>query len=113
MYSQGLYEVEGKTLKYPFFILPELKEDYIVGIDFIKTFQLHLCLKHHHFHWQPTCPQENLRTISCTKEIFLPPNSTSLIPVQIEAQSTDKTNRCLIAEINLPLDNRSPITNSS
>jgi hypothetical protein len=106
MYSQGLYEVEmrveGKTLRYPFFVIPELKEDFIVGIDFIKTFQLHLCLKHHHFHWQPTCPQENLRTIYCVKETFLPPNSTSLLQIQVDKDLGDDTNMCLIAEISLP-----------
>lgn len=105
MFSQGRYEieieVEGKTLTYPFYVLPKLHEDFIVGIDFIKTFELHLCFKHNHFHYEPSCPIENSRNILSCKETYLPPNGSALIQVNIETQPQDEPNLCMVAEINI------------
>lgn len=103
--NDGLFELEleinGKTIKYPFHILPNLHENFIIGIDFIKKFELNLCLKHLHFHWNNQCPKDHTYPISSCKEIILPPNSTCLIPIQVKTPPAIETNICLLTEIHV------------
>jgi hypothetical protein len=73
-----------------------------IGIDFISAFELHLCLKHNHFHFQNRCPIKNNHIISTVKETFFPANCSSLVQINVSSEETRQPNICLLAEVQVP-----------
>jgi hypothetical protein len=73
---RGQYEfdlkVGNKTLTHQFYVIPDLNEPLILGIDFIQKYQLWYCPKNHSFAWegQPNWGQGHLKV--CNTTIILP-----------------------------------------
>jgi hypothetical protein len=108
LYSEGTFQITmktlGKTITYPFIVLPHLHKSFIIGIDFISALELHLCLKHKHFHFQNRCPIENNHTISTVKETFLPANCSSLVQINVSSEEIRQPNICLLTEVQFQPD---------
>ncbi len=100
MYSEGTFLINmtvlGKSISYPFHVLPHQHESFIIGIDFISEFELHLCLKHNHFYFHNRCPIETNHIISTSKDTFLPANCSSLVQVNISSDEIRQPNSCFV-----------------
>jgi len=69
---RGLYEfnlrIGDKILAHQFYVIPELNEPLILGIDFIQKHQLWYCPKNRSFVWegQPNWGQGHLKVCNAT-----------------------------------------------
>jgi hypothetical protein len=69
---RGLYEfnlkVDKKFIKHKFYVIPDLNEPLILGIDFIQQHQLWYCPKNKSFAWegQPNWGQGHLKVCQAT-----------------------------------------------
>ena len=103
--SIGMYripiQIEGKLIQTTFQVLPKLHENFILGIDFIKEKQLHLCIRHHQFHWDDECPLDHDRRLIVKEEITIPPQASKLCKVQV-IDANDQEEMNYVAEISIP-----------
>ncbi len=101
---RGLYEfaftLNGKQIKHPCYVIPDLNEPLILGIDFIQHHQLWYCPKNKSFAWenQPNWGQGHLKICSAT---VIPSLSVAYIKasVRTESGSLPAENNICIANI--------------
>jgi hypothetical protein len=98
---RGLYEftfnVNSKLIKHQCYVIPELNEPLILGIDFIKQHQLWYCPQNKSFAWdgQPNWGQGQLKVCNAT---VVPPLSVAYIKATIRTESGSlpaKNNLCI------------------
>ena len=86
---RGLYEfnlrIGDKFLTHQFYVIPELNEPLILGIDFIQKHQLWYCPKNRSFAWegQPNWGQGHLKVCSAT---VIPPLSVAYLKASIRTE---------------------------
>jgi len=86
---RGLYEfnlkIGDKVLAHQFYVIPELNEPLILGIDFIQKHQLWYCPKNRSFAWegQPNWGQGHLKVCSAT---VIPPLSVAYLKASIRTE---------------------------
>jgi Retroviral aspartyl protease len=87
---RGLYEftfnINSKLIRHQCYIIPELNEPLILGIDFIQQHQLWYCPKNKSFAWddQPNWGQGQLKVCNAT---VIPPLSVAYIKATIRTES--------------------------
>jgi hypothetical protein len=87
---RGLYKIlftlNGKQIKHPCYVIPELNEPLILGIDFIQQHQLWYCPKNKSFAWegQPNWGQGQLKLCAAT---LVPPLSVAYVKAAIRTES--------------------------
>jgi hypothetical protein len=87
---RGLYEfnfrINSKFVKHKCYVIPELNEPLILGINFIQQHQLWYCPKNKSFAWegQPNWGQGHLKICSAT---VIPPLSVAYIKATIRTES--------------------------
>jgi hypothetical protein len=96
-----LYEfslrIDKKFIKHKFYIIPDLNEPLILGIDFIQQHQLWYCPKNRSFAWegQPNWGQCHLKVSNAT---VIPPLSVAYLKATIcteEGSLPSKGNLCI------------------
>ena len=93
---RGLYEfnlrIGDKFLTHQFYVIPELNEPLILGIDFIQKHQLWYCPKNRSFAWegQPNWGQGHLKVCNAT---VIPPLSVAYLKAVSYTHLTLPTNR--------------------
>jgi len=92
-------KIENKQIQSLFHVIPKLHENFILGIDFIKDKQLHLCLRDHQFYWNDKCPLEHGQPITAKKEITIAQQSSKLCRVQVPPNPKDNNNIVSVVEI--------------
>ncbi len=86
---QGLYEfklrINTKFIKHKFYVIPDLNELLILGIDFIQEHQLWYCPKNKLFAWegQPNWGQGHLKVCQAT---VIPPLSMAYLKATIRTE---------------------------
>jgi hypothetical protein len=86
---EGLYEFDlkigNKTLAHQFYVIPDLNEPLILGIDFIQKHQLWYCPKIRSFAWegQPNWGQGHLKVSNAT---VIPPLSVANLKATIRTE---------------------------
>jgi hypothetical protein len=79
---KGLYElefdIEGKIVKHPVFVLPKLHEKAIIGIDFMKAHGLNFCTQSDSFYWNDPSAPWSRGILSITQNITVEPFSTKI-----------------------------------
>jgi len=101
---RGLYEftlsINSKLIRHPCYVIPDLNEPLILGIDFIQQHQLWYCPKNKSFAWegQPNWGQGHLKVCNAT---VIPPLSVAYIKatVRTESGSLPAQNNLCIANI--------------
>ena len=101
---RGLYEftlsINSKLIRHPCYVIPDLNEPLILGIDFIQQHQLWYCTKNRSFAWdgQPNWGQGQLKVCNAT---VIPPLSVAYIKatVRTESGSLPAQNNLCIANI--------------
>ena len=101
---RGLYEfklrINSKFLKHKFWVIPDLNEPLILGIDFIQEHQLWYCPKNKSFAWegQPNWGQGHLKVCQATT---IPPLSVAYLKATIrtEGGSSPGENDLCIANV--------------
>ena len=87
---RGLYKfaftLNGKQIEHPCYVIPDLNEPLILGIDFIQHHQLWYCPKNKSFAWesQPNWGQGHLKICAAT---VVPPLSVAYIKASIRTES--------------------------
>ncbi len=87
---RGLYEfaftINSKLIKHQCYVIPDLNEPLILGIDFIQQHQLWYCPKNKSFAWdgQPNWGQGQLKIGNAT---IIPPLSVAYIKATIRTES--------------------------
>jgi hypothetical protein len=101
---RGLYEftfnINSKLIRHRCYVIPDLNEPLILGIDFIQQHQLWYCPKNKSFAWdgQPNWGQGQLKVCNAT---VIPPLSVAYIKATIrtESGSLSAQNNLCIANI--------------
>jgi hypothetical protein len=101
---RGLYEInlkiDKKFVKHNFYVIPDLNEPLILGIDFIQKHQLWYCPKNKSFAWegQPNWGQGHLKVCQGT---VIPPLSVAYLKATIrtEGGSLPGQNNLCIANV--------------
>jgi hypothetical protein len=101
---RGLYEfaltINSKLIKHQCYVIPDLNQPLILGIDFIQQHQLWYCPKNKSFAWdgQPNWGQGHLKICNAT---VIPPLSVAYIKASIrtESGSLPASNNLCIANI--------------
>ncbi len=98
---RGLYKInlkiDKKFVKHNFYVIPDLNEPLILGIDFIQKHQLWYCPKNKSFAWegQPNWGQGHLKVCQAT---VIPPLSVAYLKATIRTKggsSPGQNNLCI------------------
>ena len=66
------FEILGKRIEYPVFVIDKLHEPFILGIDFIKDENLSFCPSHCEFYWEGGCPKEQIASLGTRENVYIP-----------------------------------------
>ena len=77
------FEVLGKKVSFPTYVIEKLHEPFILGIDFIREENMNYCPRHREFSWNSICPQEKIATIALKQETVIPAMGQRLCQVQV------------------------------
>ena len=91
-------EIDNKKVEHPFFLIDNLNEQCILGIDFITKHKLNYCPQSRIFHWPGEKPWSK-GTITASKSQVLPALSIQPLKVNVITELQDKPMKDTIVSV--------------
>ncbi len=66
------FEMLGRVIQYPLYIVDRLHVPFILGIDFIADNDLGYCPKHQEFYWSGNCPKDHVVSLGLKEAVTIP-----------------------------------------
>jgi len=76
--------IDDKSVEHQFYVIKDLNEKGILGMDFIAQHELHQNLTNNSFHWTPDHNQWTHGKMMSLKDVKLPPLTTAQVQVRLE-----------------------------